>query len=193
MTKKQKIEYINEVYTRFTDTHNHGNQGDNWWYPMPNTIAYNVKMHSFVDVESLRKELTARQNDYYSDDTLYKIMSEDITDNANMLSDDIQEEYKLENGYAGRSNGWIEVEYVNNLFILDEDTEEDVNALYKEAKALEQLESDVCEFIKKRHKALNAYIDTPQYYKDMVERLTSDEEIADIYKDKITALTHKLK
>jgi len=188
----KKINYINEVYTRFTDAKNHGNQGNNWWYPKVNRIAYNVKMRSFGYVESLRKELTPRQNDYYSDNMLYEIMQEDIIDNANMLSDDIQEEYGLNNGFSGRSGGWIEVDYVNNLFILDKDTEEDVNALYKEAKALEQLESDVCEFIKKQHKALNAYIDTPQYYKDFSERLTSDEEIADIYKDKITALTHKL-
>ena len=72
MTKTEKIKYINDTYLRFVDAKNHGHHGSNWWYPTKNTIAYNVKMHGHSkNIEDIRAKMTKRQNDYYSDETLY--------------------------------------------------------------------------------------------------------------------------
>jgi hypothetical protein len=194
MTKKEKIDYVNSVYLRFQDARNHGHNGHNWWYPKPNVIAYNVKMHgASKDIEDIRKHMTERQNKYYSDDTLYEISQEQLWDEARMFSDDLDIEYGLTSGYAGRSGGWLEVEYKNDLSELGDDSSiEDVNYFYKEAQKLEKLETEVSEKIKKAHKSLMVYMNTEQYCLDFVERLSDDEEIGEIYKSKAKDLLDKL-
>lgn len=193
MTKQKKIDYINAVNDRFLDARNHGN-GNNWWYPVKNRMAYNVKMYHFGDVDKLREFLTQRQNDFYSDSHLLGIIEEDLTLNANCLAKDIEFEFGLEAGFAGRSDGWLEVDFENGLDYVDMDTaKEDIEYYFKKAKELEELEEKVKQFIEKQHSSYNKYVDTEQYYKDLTENcLLPDEDIADVYKNKIKQLTDKL-
>lgn len=187
MNKKQKIEYINNVHERFMNARNHGNT-NNWWYPTPYVIAYNVKMHSFADVETLRTYTSDVQNKYYKDNTLDAILWEEQEDTCRFLVDDIQEEYGLESYFAGRLGGWLEVQYETcGLDYIAEDdahTIETINELYKEARKLEKLESKVSEFITNAHKSYNKYVDSKEYYTDILERLESDTEIKETYKTK---------
>lgn len=192
----KKIEYINKINTFFRDARNHGNSGS-WWYPKQNRIAYNVKMRSFCDTDTLRKSMTARQNEFYSDNELYdRAWYGMIEDEATMLMDEIKDTYSLvkDCGMAGRSGGWLEVDYQNDLIEVDETTDKnDIAYYYKLAKELEKQEGEVRELIEQRHKALNAYIDTPEYYKDIAENVLYDDEvIGEFYKDKIKTLTDKL-
>lgn len=190
------IEYIEQVSERFENASNHGN-GNNWWYPQKNTIAYNVKIYAGASTEDVRKHLTARQNDYYSDDDLMEIMQEQQNDAARIFSDDIDNEYGVKSGYAGRSGGWLEVEYHNDIadYQQNEWAEshiDDIRAAYKEAKKLDQLESDIAEYIKKSVKNYSQYLNGIEYPKDIAESLQTDEDIADTYKGKIKGLTDKL-
>jgi len=109
-----------------------------------------------------------------------------------MFSNNIDDEYGVKSGYAGRSGGWLEVAYDNNLMSLENDTVEDVNELYKEANKLEKLETEVSQFIEKSLSSYKKYINSDEYVKDIAEMLTTDEDIGDIYKGKAKDLLDKL-
>ena len=197
MTKKEKITYINEVNDRFMNAKNHGNS-NNWWYPLENRIAYNVKMSAFADVDTLEDYLTKRQNDFYSKETLYQLLQDKQDTDCEMLVLDIKEQYQLDAVFAGRSGGWIEVDYENGLIELDEngdtiyESDVDINIYYKEAKALEKLEIDVADFIEKSHAEYEKYINSKEYYRDISELLLDDQEIAETYRNDIKRLANKL-
>ena len=171
MTKEKKIDFINEINEFFINARNHGN-GNNWWYPVENSIAYNVKMNHFGDVKSFRKHLTKLQNENMTDDEIYEIMQDDLENAARMLQEDIKEDSGLDCHFAGRSGGWIEVQYINNIYEDFEDYEkEDFDAVYKEAQELQELENKVRNFIEDSHKAQNNYVDSKEYYKDIIGSL----------------------
>ena len=109
MTKQQKIDYINQVNDRFREARNHGRNGSNWWYPTPNTIAYNVKLYGQKQgIEEIKELMTDRQKEYYSDDNLYDFINHWQNQEAEMFSNDLDLEYSVKSGYAGRSGGWLE-------------------------------------------------------------------------------------
>ena len=197
MTKKEKITYINEVNDRFMNAKNHGNS-NNWWYPLENRIAYNVKMSAFADVDTLEDYLTKRQNDFYSKETLYQLLQDKQDTDCEMLVLDIKEQYQLDAVFAGRSGGWIEVDYENGLIELDEngdtiyESDVDINMYYKDAKALEKLEIDVADFIEKSRAEYEKYINSKEYYRDISELLLDDQEIAETYRNDIKRLANKL-
>lgn len=191
MQKAKKIEFINRVYLRFADARNHGSNGNSWWYPKANVIAYNVKVYSWLDMSEVRKNLTIRQNDFYSDNELSEIASENQNDEARMFSDDIDSEYGVKSGYAGRSGGWLEVEYPSSLQEVDK-TSEEIDYYYQQAKELEELEATISQKIEKALAGYKKYIGSPQAAKDFADNLLSDEDIADIYKGKAKNLLDKL-
>lgn len=193
MNRKQKIDFINKVNDFFINAKNHGNNGDNWWYPKENVIAYNVKLYGGnKSIEDIRKLLSKRQNEYYSDSTLYEIMQDQQNDQAIMFSNELDEAYNVKSGYAGRSGGWLEVEYNNDLIELEENTDEDVNYYYKLAKELCNLEMKVSNHIEKSLSSYKKYINTDQYCADIVDILIDDEMIGDIYKNEAKSLLDKL-
>ena len=120
-------------------------------------------------------------------------MQEQQWDTANDLSDDIDAEYGVKSGYAGRSGGWLEVDYQNNLSDDEQEIADNVENFYKDAKELDALEVEIHEEIKKRHASYSKYIGSAEYYKDIAENLLDDEAIADIYKGNIKDLADKLK
>ena len=194
LTKQEKIDYINSIKEKYENAKNHGNGGD-WWYPKSNVIAYDVKLHgASKDIDDLRAILSQRQNDYYSDNTLYEIMSDMQCDDAQFFRDDICNEYSVVNaGYAGRSDGWLEVEYSADFDYIEDDTAtSDINEAYKQAIALETLENDVSTFIAEALKKYKQYINSDEYIADILEHLQSDEDIATIYKSKIQQYADKL-
>lgn len=195
ITKDKKIEYINDTYNRFINARNHGGNGNNWWNPTPNTIAYNIKMRIFADVEELRKYLTERQNEYHSNNFLQSYIDDELDMQARFAVESIEDmSLVLSIHFAGRSGGWLEVEYDNQLEEVDENTDSaTLDDFYKQAKELANAESKVHEYIKEEHELLNKYIGTTEYYKDIFEHLQSDDEIAEIYKGRIHELTEKLK
>ena len=106
MNKKEKIDYINKINDFFITAKNHGNQGDNWWHPEENKIAYNVKIHSLIKtIEDIRKKMSKRQNDYYSDEMLYDITNDETNIQAEDFIQESKDEYNLKGGFAGRSGG----------------------------------------------------------------------------------------
>lgn len=178
MNRKSKVDYINKVFERFEHAENHGNNGSNWWNALPFRIAYNVKMSSFGDIDTFRKYLTPLQNKHYTDDDLYEHINFENEVSANMLIEDIHEEFGLDASFAGRSGGWIEIDYPSNFEdVTLEDDDDTINGYYYEAKELEELEAKVSNFIKDQHKGYNDYVDTKQYYQDLLERLDGDFEI----------------
>ncbi|MEK7578206.1 MAG: hypothetical protein AAB456_00590 [Patescibacteria group bacterium] len=195
MTKKDKIDFINKVNDKFTNARNHGHNGNNWWYPKPNVIAYNVKMHgASKNIDDIRKFMTERQNEYYNDDALYEICNENQNDTARMFSDDIDETHGVKSGYAGRSGGWLEVEYSNPLpDSLYDTTSKDINYIYQEAKKLDTLETKISQEITAGHERLQKYMNTDEYCKDVSDSLPDDDMIADEYKGRAKGLLDKLK
>lgn len=193
MTKNKKIEYINQVYLKFKDARNHGYNGNNWWHPKPDVIAYNVKMHAWPDFEALRAKMTARQNEYYTDEDLDGAYWGMLHFEAEQAIDEIKDMGAHDAWFAGRSGGWLEVEYNNNLEEVDATTE-DIDHLYQEAKKLDQLEGKVADFIKERHKSVNTYVKSDDFITDFIKNeLMTDEVIGEIYKDKAERLLKKLK
>lgn len=209
MTKK--INYIKEIHALFYDSRNHGKGGNNWWYPTPNVKAYNVKMRNFADIDDLRKEMSTLQNDYYTDEDLRNIIDEENISTCQLLKEDttgVTGALEIDNlliedvYYAGRSGGWLEVEYTNTLQEFIDDyvnygDEKDiplkvVNEYYKKAKELVQLESDVAQFIQDEHKKYNNYVGTTNYYKDLVYTMLDDENIKATYKKQADTLLSKI-
>lgn len=194
MTKTQKIEYINDIYQKFYNASNHGNN-DNWWYPTANTIAYNVKLYgSSKNIDDVREALSDRQKEYYSDDPLQNEMVYIQNYSCEMLIMDIKAEYGLDSHFAGRSGGWIEVEYNNEIdYMIDENSSsEDIKENYKIAKELNKLECKVKQFIEDRLSGYQKYINSDEYINDIIINLLSDEDIANEYRNKIHLLTNKL-
>lgn len=199
MNKKQKMEFVNETYTRFADAPNHGN-GNNWWYPTANRIAYNVKMRSFGDVDTLRKSLTSVQNEYYSDDELQNAIYREQMDACEMLLEDLTGktgmlviESVTGAHFAGRSGGWVEVDYSVNFEPLDDDADtEDVDGYYRLAAELVKAEATVADFIANEHKRYNEYVDTPEYYRDIADSLLNDDAIKTEYTERVADLTRKI-
>lgn len=196
MTNKQKKEYAEKVNERFINARNHGN-GGNWWYPKENRIAYNVKMYAWIDVKDVRENMTPRQNEYYSDEVLLEIIQEKQANTANFHAEEIEGmNGVIGAGYHGRSAGWLEVDYRNGLCAggySDCDTKEHIQEQYEIAKELEKNEDAVSQYIAKELKAYKKYIGSAQAAKDTVDGLMADDEIAEIYKDKIKTLADKLK
>lgn len=191
MTKKQKEEYIEKINDRFINSRNHGHNGSNWWYPKENTIAYNVKMyHSGISVEDIRKKLTARQNEFYkNDEFFYELTQQQIEQSAESLIEEVEAEKGVKTtGFAGRSGGWFEVEYINSIGDYEE-----LNDRYTEAKELEALEVKIESIISERKASLEKYLESEEFLKDTLEQLNSDNDIADIYKGRAKDLLDKLK
>lgn len=190
MKKIDYTKYIEDTYYKFIDAKNHGN-GNNWWYPTQNTIAYNVKMHSFASTNKIREVLTQVQNEYYNDEELYQYMQDEEESACRFLKEEIQQ---LSNNltdvyFAGRSGGWIEVTYINNIDIdIIEPrynyTVKEIKEVYKVAKELNTLEEKVKAFIEEQHKHYNKYIDTSEYYSDIAMSLLDDNDIKQLYKEK---------
>ena len=192
MTKQEKIKYINATFLRFVDAKNHGGH-NNWWYPKANVIAYNVKLHgSSKSIEDIRTKLSKRQNEYYTDEDLYEQINDAQGWEAEQFSDSLDEDYCVTSGYSGRSGGWLEVEYTNELTELEEDTNEDVTYFYKLAKALTLKELTIAEYISKSLKHYQQYLNTDQYVTDIIEQLNDDETIGDIYKSRAKDLLDHL-
>lgn len=195
MTKKQKIEFINKTNERFLDARNHGHNGGNWWHPKQNIIAYNVKLHGTQKTtEDILEAMTERQKEYYTEDDLFNIMQEEQVNYAGMFSDELDEEFKVKSGYAGRSGGWLEVEYTNTLDEVDEDTDkETLNDYFETAKELEKKEAEVAQRIERGLESYKKYLNSDSYITDTVDLLLGDEEIANIYRAQAQKLINKLK
>ncbi len=194
---KNKIEYINEINEKFRDARNHGN-GSNWWYPKQNVIAYNVKIYAGPYGAEIRKAMTKRQKEYYTDENIYEILQDYQDQEANCLAQDVMEYDLVEDAYfAGRSGGWLEVEYNNSLEQIDDNGidyhKDDIKEYYKQAKELEKIEVEVKDIIEKRKQEYIKYITSKQFIDYIVsEMLLDDEAIGDIYKEKAKKLLDKL-
>src|SRR3990167_11295644 len=105
MNKAEKVNYINTILDRFENARNHGNNGNNWWYPMPFRIAYNVKMYSFLDIDKLREMMSDRQRKYYDKKDLNDLWYETINQEAELAIGEIKEISPLiyDVFFAGRS------------------------------------------------------------------------------------------
>jgi hypothetical protein len=195
MTKNKKIEYINAVNDKFINARNHGHNGNNWWYPKENTIAYNVKMyHGFVSIGDIKAKMTDRQKEYYNkDEYFYELLQETIQRYANDFSNELDATDGIKSsGYAGRSGGWLEVEYINNIDI-EAYTSKEIDSVYQTAKELDELETKTGQKIKDAKESLEKYLDSKEYLQEIIDNLLSDDDIADIYKSKAKDLLDKLK
>ena len=196
-TKKAMLEYIEATRARIEDAPNHGGS-NNWWYPSPWTVAYNVKMYVFPDVDKLREHMSAAQNSYYQDDhTLFSPAWDDLLETEwYFLRNDLLELPCVEDvRQSGRSGGWCEVTYtaINDAdTITEDDTSADIARVYADAVALEKAEKAVDTLIKDRHASLNKYIKSKAYYTDITnEKLLTDEDIKDIYSSKADVYREK--
>lgn len=194
---EKQIKYINEINEKFRDARNHGN-GDNWWHPKQNVIAYNVKIYAGPDGEEIRKAMTKRQKEYYTDENIYEILQDYQDREANCLAQDVMEYDLVEDAYfAGRSGGWLEVEYNNSLEQIDDNGidyhKDDIKEYYKQAKELEKIEAEVEDIIERRKRDYIKDITSKQFIDYIVsEMLLDDEAIGDIYKEKAKKLLDKL-
>ena len=111
-----------------------------------------------------------------------------------MLIEDIRAEYGLESHFAGRSGGWIEVDFENNLNVdeLEDMNTKEVHAEYKEARELEKLEARVEAFITKQHDGYNKYVDSKEYYENITDTLSDDDTIKREYKERADDLLAKI-
>jgi len=196
MKKTEKVEYIDEVLKRIGEAPNHGNNGNSWWYPTPYTIAYNVKLYEWLDIDELRKKMSKLQNDYYNDEVLNDI---GYYNYLNMEREALIEDIKmiddtLEVIFSGRSGGWCEVTYNS----IDEDITmdshmDDVDDVYNSAKELNNLESEVAQLVEKRIHNLKKYMKSEEYLNDVLEQLQDDNEIKDTYTTQANILLDKCK
>ena len=197
MNKAEKVNYINTILDRFENARNHGNNGNNWWYPMPFRIAYNVKMYSFLDIDKLREMMSDRQRKYYDRKDLNDLWYETINQEAELAIGEIKEISPLiyDVFFAGRSGGWCEVQYNKEIEEVDVSMPlAEINEEYRKAKELDIVESVVEVLIESSKKSLCKYIDSEQYYKDLLsEVLLQDNDIAETYKGQIHKLTEELK
>ena len=188
MKKIQKIKYIEEVRSRIEKAPNHGHQGNSWLCPRPWTIAYNVKMRSFLDCDKLRGMMSKLQNEYYTtdDDALYELYYQDLEVAWKDLREQLRDIDSVEEVWrAGRRDGWCEVTYrhidINfNFNIEKEYPARIINEVYLEAVKLATDEEKARATIEHEHRALNEYIDSEKYYSNCVEQLMSDDNISRI-------------
>lgn len=197
-TKKDKLKYIEKTHAHFLFAKNHGGR-DNWWYPTEYTIAYNVKMNAFGRIETLRQYLSKTQNEYCSDVALSRHIENEREMQCEYLRSSVlglNDKIIVDVNFAGRSNGWIEVEYTNPLKYIGDDADsipdDLIHEVYAKLKEVEKVEAKVSKLIAKRHKEYNKYVDTKAYYKDLAENLIDDEMIKDEYRAKIAELKMKL-
>ena len=206
MTKKQYIEKISIINNAFINADNHGRNGNNWFYPTENTVAYNVKMHAWGDIDTLRGYLTPLQDKRYTDEELRDVIDNEHYDTCEMLVGDLQEQFPdIEDIiFAGRMGGWIEVSYRNyisydfNGCYTDEELEErytleELKEEYTTARILEKVEQGVRKEIEKQHAGYNKYVDTPEYYKDLADTLIPDDEIKEEISQEIKELKTLIK
>lgn len=196
MDNKKKIKYINEIADKFINARNHGNNGNNWWYPRPFVIAYNVKLHgASKTIEDFKEKMTKRQKEYYSDNDLYEMAGFMQSEQCDFLAQDIKQMAGVTDvWFAGRSGGWLEVAFDNDgLDFVEEDTDkEDINNYFEIAKELQKQEQAVRKMIEKRHSYYVKYLNSNDYVNDYVDGLMSDKCIAQVYKSKIEQLVDKL-
>jgi len=203
MTKAQKIEYINKVRSRFEDAENHGISGSNWWYPTANTIAYNIKVYG-IKSDSSDLKLSDAQKEYYNSDienTYQNAFDRYTSDIIYFFMEELRANYSVISriNIAGRSGGWLEVEYHNILpwnlkgeFETSNYTNKDINIYYKDAQYLEDQESKIAEEIKN---ALKGYINymNDEFNNDFLENdLLSDDEIRENYISQVKELSTKI-
>ena len=188
MKKTKKIQYIEDVRSRIEDAPNHGHQGNSWLCPRPWTVAYNIKMRSFLDCDKLRGMMSKLQNEYYTDDdALYELYYQDIEVAWDCLREQLREIDSVEEVWrAGRRDGWCEVTYssIDIDFNVNMDKEYPariINEVYLEAVKLANDEAEARATIEHEHRALNEYIDSDEYYIDCVEQLMSNDNIREYY------------
>lgn len=188
MNKKQKIEYIENVRARIQYAKNHGRNGGDWWYPTQWTVAYDVKIHTRTkNVDDIRANMSAIQRRYYTDDDLYNVCNDMLEQECDFLRETLLDMPLVEAvRFAGRSGGWCEVTYTALEYTpsdLNDCTAQDINALYKNAKALNDAESNVRETITNRHKDLCVYLNTDEYVDSVVDQLLSEDDIITIKRE----------
>ena len=188
MTKTEKIKYIKEVRSRIADAPNHGHQGNSWLCPRPWTVAYSVKMRSFLDIKKLRGMMSTLQNEYYTDDALYDLYYQDLQVAWEDLRYQLREIDSVKEVWrAGRRDGWCEVTYrhldINFNFNMEKEYPARViNEVYLEARKLANDEKKARTTIERAHRALHEYIDSEEYYSNCIAQLMSDEEIHEHYR-----------
>lgn len=203
MNKQKKLDKINEIAERFINARNHGG-GGNWWYSKRNVVAYDIKMSSFgFSFDDIKDKLTDKQKDFYKNidklidayywDTLECTLDEFITD--------IKDSYKYVNEcyQAGRSGGWLEIDYRNELCdlwdsVADFESYESysIDYIYDEMVALDKEEREISERIKRELKALNNYIESEDFKNDFIDTLMTDEDISAYYKQEAKRLIDKI-
>lgn len=195
MTKKQKKDYINSVYTTLADAKNHGRNGGNWWYPMPNVIAYNVKIWGQQkSIKDIEVKMTPKQRDYYAEVVLWEIEQDIINDACDELRQEVKEiDGVCDAWFAGRSGGWFEVEYNNPLELVDDDTyPQAIAELYREAKKVQATIDRVADLVQQRHRHFCEYLNSEAYIDDFIERLWCDEQIDIHYRNQVKHLVDKI-
>ena len=176
MKTNDKIIAIEEQQKRFEN--NHGGRS-NWWYPYPDTIAINVKMRSFADMDTLREKLTPLQNESMSDEAIQDLFYMEQGAECEILRDEVMEMDGVTNAwFAGRSGGWLEVQFSDADFdVEDPEDAQEVSEVYDAVMVLEKQADAVQELVERAHKAYNDYVDSDGYYTHIMEGIQTDEEI----------------
>lgn len=203
MNKQKKLDKINEIAERFINAENHGS-GGNWLYPKRDRIAYKIKISSFsFSFDDIKDKLTDKQKDFYKNidelintyywNTLEFTLEEFITDIKNSYK------YVSECYQAGRSGGWLEIDYRNELGELWDNIEDferyesyDIDYIYDEMVALDKKEREISERIKRELKALNNYIESEYFKNEFINTLMNDEDISDYYRQEAKRLIDKI-
>lgn len=193
------IAEITKFLDEMDNARNHGHNGSNWWYPVPNRIAYDIKLSHFVDADDLRKHMTEKQKLYYTDDEkLNEIIWEQVYEMASITMDDIKSEYYAhvdDVNIAGRSGGWMEVTYNINSIpsdVTDEPclyTAKEVTDIYKDMKKIQHTMDCVQSTIEMAVKYCN---NVDEFSRDIHERLSDDDEINEMYAMNIERAEHDI-
>jgi hypothetical protein len=194
--REQQREEMLQVLERFEEAENHGKNGDNWWNPESYRIAYKIKMKSWPSCKEMRKVLSPLQNEYYGDEVLNHLMDSERVDELRRFIFEMKDRYnkKISITIAGRSGGWMEVDYSSlaeydrytlecelEEGIIDEEEEE---GIYNDIMDLEELENEVAGMIENTHREYNKYVGTTEYYEDVTSTLIGDDKIREIYEEK---------
>lgn len=203
MNKQKKLDKINKIAERFINARNHGDGGD-WWYPRENRIAYDIKMSSFgFSYDDIEDKLTDKQKDFYEnmDELINEYYWNTLECKLDEFIADIKAEYKTvrECYQAGRSGGWLEIDYRNELGELYDNVADfescesySIDYIYNEMVALDKEEQEISERIKRELKALNSYIESEDFKDDFINTLMTDEDISDYYKQNAKRLIDKI-
>ena len=203
MNKEKKLKKINEIGKRFINARNHGG-GGNWWYPKRNVIAYDIKMSSFgFSYDDIKDKISDKQKDFYKNingmiDSFYW---DTLNNELEYFIEDLKEEYECikECYQAGRSGGWLEIEYINELGELWDRVEDfessevySIDYIYNEMIKLDKKEREISSKIKKALNALNKYIDSEDFINDFINTLMTDADISNYYKQEAKRLINKI-